>query len=131
MTFARALIKKERYKNMEEKVPSSISFDYNGKHYCLEYTRATVQLMERAGFCPNDIDQKPALRLEQMWAGAFLKNHQNVSDRVISELFDKMGDRKKLFGILQVMISETYNGLVEDNDTDEGDQGNVVSWTAM
>ena len=131
MTFARALIKKERYKNMEEKVPSSISFDYNGKHYCLEYTRATVQLMERAGFCPNDIDQKPALRLEQMWAGAFLKNHRNVSDRVISELLDKMGDRKKLFGILQDMISETYNALVEDNDTDEGDQGNVVNWTAM
>ena len=116
---------------MEEKVPSSISFDYNGKHYCLEYTRATVQLMERAGFCPNDIDQKPALRLEQMWAGAFLKNHRNVSDRVISELLDKMGDRKKLFSILQDMISETYNALVEDNDTDEGDQGNVVSWTAM
>lgn len=131
MTFARALIKKERYKNMEEKVPSSISFDYNGKHYCLEYTRATVQMMERAGFCPNDIDQKPALRLEQMWAGAFLKNHRNVSDRVISELLDKMGDRKKLFSILQDMISETYNALVEDNDTDEGDQGNVVSWTAM
>jgi len=131
VTFARALIKKERYKNMEEKVPSSISFDYNGKHYCLEYTRATVQLMERAGFCPNDIDQKPALRLEQMWAGAFLKNHRNVSDRVISELLDKMGDRKKLFGILQDMISETYNALVEDNDTDEGDQGNVVNWTAM
>lgn len=116
---------------MEEKVPSSISFDYNGKHYCLEYTRAAVQMMERAGFCPNDIDQKPALRLEQMWAGAFLKNHRNVSDRVISELLDKMGDRKKLFGILQDMISETYNALVEDNEADEGDQGNVVSWTAM
>ena len=131
MTFARALIKKERYKNMEEKVPSSISFDYNGKHYCLEYTRATVQLMERAGFCPNDIDQKPALRLEQMWAGAFLKNHQNVPDRVISELFGKMGDRKKLFSLLNDMISETYNSLVEESEADEGDQGNVVSWTAM
>ena len=42
-----------------------------------------------------------------------------------------MGDRKKLFSLLNDMISETYNSLVEESEADEGDQGNVVSWTAM
>lgn len=117
---------------MDDKTPSQITFDYNGKHYCLEYTRATVQMMEAAGFNPNDIDQKPALRLEQMWAGAFLKNHRNVSDRVIRDLFDKMCKRAQLMSVLKDMIAETYNSLIPDEDeSGEGNEGNGLSWTAM
>ena len=28
---------------------NQINFDYNGKHYCLEYTRETVKQMEAMG----------------------------------------------------------------------------------
>lgn len=112
-----------------EKKPSQINFDYNGKHYCLEYTRETVRMMEAAGFNPYDINEKPALRLEQMWAGAFMANHRNkVSDYVINDLFDKMKNRSELFHTLQQMIAETYNSLMPDEE--EADTGNV-EWTAM
>ena len=36
-----------------------ISFEYQGKEYCLEYTRASIRFMEQnMGFNPNDIQDK-------------------------------------------------------------------------
>ena len=58
---------------------NQINFDYNGKHYCLEYTRDTVKQMEAMGFSINDIGDKPATRIEQLWAGAFLANCHKTS----------------------------------------------------
>ena len=34
------------------KTANCINFDYNGKHYCLEYSREAVKRMEAAGFKP-------------------------------------------------------------------------------
>lgn len=106
---------------------SQINFDYNGKHYCLEYTRTSVKTMEAAGFNPNDIYDKPALRLEQLWSGAFLANHRSVSNTVVEQLYDKMKDKTKLFETLQTMIGETYDSLLPNDEEDV--EGNV-EWTA-
>ena len=40
-------------KIMDIKPVNQINFDYDGKHYCLEYTRDTVKQMEGAGFTIN------------------------------------------------------------------------------
>ena len=112
---------------MDIKPVNQITFDYNGKHYVLEYTRETVKMMEAAGFNPNDIADKPATRLEQLWAGAFLANHRKVSNTVIQELFKQMKNREALLEKLRDMLAETYASLLPDDD--EGDEGNV-EWTA-
>lgn len=106
--------------------PGQINFDYNGKHYCLEYTRTSIKTMEAAGFNPNDIYEKPAIRLEQLWAGAFLANHRSVSNTVIEQLYDKMKDKAKLFETLRDMVAETYDSLLPDDGDDSGN----VEWTA-
>lgn len=103
---------------------SQINFDYNGKHYCLEYTPDTVKQMEAGGFSISDVDMRPATRIEQLWAGAFLANHRKTSTTIVIELFHKMGDKEKLLEALSTMYSNTMNYLLEDND-----EGNV-SWTA-
>ena len=74
----------------EIKPVNQINFDYNGKHYCLEYTREAVKRMEAAGFKPGESGLTPLLELDMLWAGAFYKNHRNVSSRIIEEILDKM-----------------------------------------
>jgi uncharacterized protein YoxC len=110
------------------KKANQINCDYNGKHYCLEYTRETVKMMEASGFNINDVGDKPATRIEQLWAGAFLAHHQRkVSNTVIKELYDKMKDKDKLLEALTTMYNATLSYLLPDQDED--DEGNV-EWTA-
>lgn len=111
---------------MENKSVNQINFDYNGKHYCLEYTPESVKQMEANGFNINDLGDKPATRIEQLWAGAFLANHRrNTSNTIIQELYKKMKDKEKLLQKLSEMYNNTLNYLLPDED----DEGNV-DWTA-
>ena len=105
---------------------NQINFDYNGKHYCLEYTREAVKRMEAAGFKPGESGSTPLIELDMLWAGAFYKNHRKESSRVVETLLDKMKDKDRLLEALRTMVTETYNSLMEP---EEGDEGNV-EWTA-
>lgn len=110
---------------MDIKPVNQINFEYNGKHYCLEYTPESIKQMEAAGFSINDMGDKPMTRIEQLWAGAFLANHRRVSSAVIKELYGKMKDREALLQKLTEMYSNTLNNLLPEED----DEGNV-EWTA-
>ena len=104
---------------------NQINFTYLDKDYCLEYTPATIQQMESAGFNINELGDKPALRIEQLWQGAFLANHRRVSDTVKKELYRKMKDKEALLK----KLAEMYNNALEYLIPDEDDEGNV-EWTA-
>lgn len=104
---------------------NQINFDYNGRHYCLEYTRDSIKQMEAAGFSVSDLGDKPATRIEQLWAGAFLANERRTSQNVIKELYDKMKDKEALLKKLLEMYQATLNYLMPDEDN----SGNV-EWTA-
>lgn len=105
---------------------SQINFDYNGKHYCLEYTRESVKIMEAGGFNPGDIAEKPAIRSEQLWAGAFLAHHRNVSNTVVMKLYDQMTRKSELLEALRSMLADTYESLLSENEEDSGN----VEWVA-
>ena len=108
----------------EKKQVNQINFDYNGKHYCLEYNREAVKRMEAAGFKPGESGATPLIELDMLWAGAFYKNHRRESSNVIEKLLEKMKDKEKLLEALRGMVAETYNSLMDEND-----EGNV-EWTA-
>jgi hypothetical protein len=108
------------------KTVNQINFDYNGKHYCLEYSREAVKRMEAAGFKPGESGSTPLIELDMLWAGAFYKNHRKTSSKIIEEILDKMKDKMGLLEALRNMMAETYNSLMDD----EGDEGNAVEWTA-
>lgn len=110
----------------EIKNANQIDFDYNGKHYCLEYTRATVKQMEAVGFKLDELGDMPATRIEQLWAGAFLAHERKTSNRVIEELYDAMKDKKALIAKLSEMYNSALEYLVPDEEHDEGN----VDWTA-
>jgi hypothetical protein len=103
-----------------------IEFEYNGKAYCLEYTPETIKRMEANGFNINEIGEKPATRLEQLWAGAFLAHHRKaVGDGIPEKLFKQMKRREELLK----KLTEMYNATLEYLLPDEDDEGNV-DWTA-
>lgn len=112
---------------MDIKPVNQINFDYNGKHYCLEYTRESVRRMEAAGYNPGEAGSKPLLETEQLWAGAFLAHHKAVSNTVIEKLFDQMKNKEKLLETLRTMVAETYKSMM---GYDEEEESGNVDWTA-
>ena len=108
---------------VENKNANQINFDYNGKHYCLEYTRESVKQMEAAGFNMNDMGDKPATRIEQLWQGAFLANHSSVKRDKIDKIYRMMGDKTKLIGALTEMYNEPIEALLA-----EPEDGKNLKW---
>ena len=105
---------------------NQINFDYNGKHYTLEFTPDTIKQMEAAGFRISELGEMPATRIEQLWAGAFMANHRrNTSATVIRELYGQMKDKEALLTKLRDMYDSALNYLIPDED----EQGNI-EWTA-
>jgi hypothetical protein len=105
-----------------------ISFEYKGKQYTLEYTRASVRYMEQTmGFNPNDVQDKLMTRLPQLFRGAFMAHHPDVKNKVIDAIYDTMDDKMGLFRCLFQMYNDPYNEMLQ---SPQGDKGNAVTWTA-
>ena len=103
-----------------------LSFTYKGVNYCLEYTRKSVEIMERQGFVASDIETKPVTVLPSLFAGAFLANHRFVKREVIDEIYSNMTNKSELIGKLSEMYNEPIMALVDEPDESEGN----VNWTA-
>lgn len=108
---------------------NQINFDYDGKHYCLEYTPKSISRMEAAGFVLEEIYSKPNLRIPQLWDGAFIAHESRVSTTVKNELFEKM-KCKKLVRVLAEMYNNVTSQLVPDIDSEDEEYTGNVEWTA-
>lgn len=103
-----------------------LQFTFDGVEYCLEYTRRTVQEMEKKGFVASDIDTKPMTILPMLFEGAFLAHHRFVKPTVIQSIYDKMTNKDQLIGKLAEMYNEPIEALISEPEADEGN----VNWTA-
>ena len=103
-----------------------LKFTYQDKDYCLEFTRKSVEAMERNGFVASDINNKPMTVLPTLFAGAFLANHRFVKKEIIDEIFSKMTNKTELIGKLSEMYNEPILALVDEPEESEGN----VDWTA-
>ena len=105
-----------------------LRFTYQDKEYCLEYTRKTVEMMEKKGFVASDIDSKPMTILPTLFAGAFLANHRYVKPEVVDEIFSKMTNKQELIGKLAEMYNEPIMALLNEPDESEGNLDWTASW---
>ena len=103
-----------------------LRFTYQDKEYCLEFTRKSVEIMEKNGFVASDITAKPMTVLPALFAGAFLANHRFVKNEVVNEIFSKMTNKTELIGKLSEMYNEPIMALVDEPEESEGN----VDWTA-
>jgi hypothetical protein len=103
-----------------------LKFTYQDREYCLEFTRKSVEAMEKSGFVASDLGDKPMTVLPALFAGAFLANHRFVKRDVIDEIFSKMTNKSELINKLSEMYNEPIITLVDEPEESEGN----VSWTA-
>ena len=105
-----------------------LRFTYQDKEYCLEYTRKTVEMMEKKGFVASDIDSKPMTILPTLFAGAFLANHRYVKQEIVDEIFSKMTNKQELIGKLAEMYNEPIMALLNEPEESEGNLDWTASW---
>ena len=103
-----------------------LKFTYQDKDYCLEFTRKSVETMERNGFVAADIQDKPMTILPALFKGAFLANHRFVKAEIIDDIFAKMTNKTELIGKLSEMYNEPILAFIDDPEESEGN----VNWTA-
>ena len=103
-----------------------LRFTYEGKDYVLEFTRRTVEQMERNGFIASDVCDKPMTTLPALFAGAFLANHRFVRQDLVDSIYAKMPNKQELIGKLAEMYNEPITALVDEPEDDAGN----VDWTA-
>lgn len=106
----------------------TLEFTYKGKDYVLEYTRRSVQEMEKRGFVAADADTKPVTILPMMFEGAFLAHHRFEKKEVIDEIFSKMTDKENLIAKLAEMYNEPVVALLDEPDEKEGNVNWTVNW---
>ncbi len=105
-----------------------LRFTYQDKEYVLEYTRKSVEMMEKKGFVASDIETKPVTVLPALFAGAFLANHRFVKQEVIDEIYHKMTNKTELISKLAEMYSEPIMALVDEPEESEGNLDWTASW---
>ena len=105
-----------------------LRFTYGDKEYCLEYTRKSVEAMERKGFVASDINDKPMTTLPALFEGAFLANHRYIKKEVVDEIFSKMTNKTELIGKLAEMYNDPIMSLIDEPEKDEGNLDWTASW---
>ena len=104
----------------------TIEFQYEGNEYTLEYTRRTVDQMERQGFRASDLQDKPMSTLPALFAGAFLAHHRFLKRDKIDEIFSKMPKKQELISKLAEMYNEPLEALFDEPEENEGN----LNWGA-
>lgn len=102
-----------------------LNFVYNGTEYTLEFTRKSVEQMERDGFVADEIHNKPMTMLPTLFAGAFKAHHRWVKREVIDEIYSKMTNKGELIGKLAEMYNEPIMALVDD----PAESSENLTWT--
>lgn len=104
----------------------TIQFTYKGIDYTLEFTKRSIQTMERNGFKTSDLTDKPLTAIPELFQGAFLAHHKWTKPDLIEEIYNHFPKRDELFGKLVDMYNEPILEMVEEPEESEGN----VNWTA-
>ena len=103
-----------------------LKFEYEKKEYTLEFTRESIKQMEREGFMPGDIVNKPMSTLPKLFAGAFKAHHKfDIKQKKIDEIFELFSNKQALIEKLAEMYAEPMETLMDDASIDAG---NAIAW---
>lgn len=109
-------------KTLTIKDPSS------GREFTLEYTRKSVETMERQGFIASDVQSKPMTCLPTLFAGAFLAHHRFVKREDIDRIYLGLAHKDELLGKLVEMYNEPIMALLDDPVPSEENPTWTVGW---
>lgn len=101
----------------------AIVFEHKGTNYTLEFNRDTVRQLERNGFSVNDIASQPVNSVLILFRSSFLAHHPRLSQSVIDEIWDSLGNKDGLFEALIELYNEPVEALLS-----EPDDGKKITW---
>lgn len=104
----------------------TIKINYEGIEYTLEFTRRTIEQMEKSGFVVRDIETKPVSTLPSLFAGAFLAHHRFIKRDTIDAIFAKITNKEDFIQKLAEMYSESIESLMDEPGESEGN----LTWEA-
>ena len=111
---------------------TQITVIYKDNKYHLEYSRMTASAIEKQGFVLDELTTKPNIMIPLLVAGAFLKHHRDIKQKLIDEIFEnvvnKMGkeDEEGFIAVLANMYAETVSTLTDETSVNEE---NAATWT--
>ncbi len=105
-----------------------IILNHEGKEYTLEFSRKSIETMERQGFVASDISTKPMTTLPALFAGAFQMHHRFVDKSVIDAMFYKIKDKSAFIEKLSEMFNDPLVALIDEPEEDEGNIKWEASW---
>lgn len=106
----------------------TIKIDFEGTEYTLEFTRKSIETMERQGFVARDIAVRPMSTLPSLFAGAFLAHHRFVKKEIVDTIFSKLTNKDELVEKLAEMYNEPLETLMSDPEESEGNLNWGASW---
>ena len=99
-----------------------------GIAYTLEYTRKTVELMEKEGFVATEVENKPMTSLPALLAGAFKTHHRLVKRDVIDRIYAGMPKKDELIGKLVEMYNDPIIALLDEPAESEENPTWTANW---
>ncbi len=105
-----------------------ITINFDGTEYTLEFTRKSIETMERQGFVARDMAVRPMSTLPTLFAGAFLAHHRFVKKEIIDTIFSKLTNKDELVEKLAEMYNEPLESLMSDPEESEGNLNWGASW---
>ena len=106
----------------------AITYTYKGVDYTLEFTRASVRAMERKGFRPEDIADKPMTTLPELFKGAFIAHHPYIKPELVEEMFNRTPHRTELIGKLAELYNEPINAMMDEPEDSEENPTWNATW---
>lgn len=101
-----------------------ITFTYKDVDYTLEFSKRTVQALERSGFNQEELSSKPTTMIPMLFAGAFMLHHKNTKQELINEIYNRIPNKVEFVGKLAECYAEPINAMLDEPETDEGN----VNW---
>lgn len=105
-----------------------LQITYKDKNYTLEFTKRTVEEMEKKGFVAADFETKPMSTLPLLFEGAFLAHHRFEKKSTIDEIYAHLPHKDELIGKLAEMYNDPILGLLEEPEDNEGNASWAASW---
>jgi len=105
-----------------------IRITYDGVDYTLEFTRKSIEIMERNGFVISEVFEKPMTLLPTLFAGAFLAHHRFVKRDVIDKIYDSLPNKQDLISKLAEMYNEPIVALLDEPEDEEGNAKWEANW---
>ena len=106
----------------------TLTINYNDSEYTLEFTRKSIEILEKRGFKITDIQDKPVSTLPMLFAGAFIAHHKFAKPEVIEEIFSKLKNKEELLGKLAEMYSEPILAMMDEPEESEGNLDWETNW---